>query len=112
MANRLALSIEHTHTIKLLWFTLWRAIAAPTTPEITGLIALNAIERAIRSRLDMLVAITQRAVFINRVRPDQTIRLGATFNDVQGLFIWRETQTIRPGEIFDHARDFGVWGEI
>ncbi len=110
MADGLALRVEHSYTVEFLHIRLGITVTAPAAPQIAALVALDAVDRCVVQAFDELAPLAQRAVFVDRYRPDEAVGFGAPLDHIQGFFIRRKAQAIRTGQIIDHPGDFAVRG--
>lgn len=102
----LALGIEHAHAVEFLQVGLRVAVAAPAAPQVAGFVAFDAVDGGVVQAFDVFAAFAQGAVVLDRDGPDQAVRFGAAFDDVQGLFIRGEAQALGTGQVVDHPGDF------
>lgn len=106
MPNGFTLRVEYPHAVEFLEVGLGVAVAAPAAPEIARFVALHAVDGGVVQAFDVFAAFAQCAVVLDRDGPDQAVRFGAAFDDVQGLFVRGEAQAVGTGEVVDHPGDF------
>lgn len=102
----LALGVEDTHAVEFFEVGLGVAVASPATPQVARFVALHAIDGGVVQAFDVFATFAQGAVVLDRDGPDQAVGFGATFDDVQGLFVRGEAQAVGAGEVVDHPGDF------
>lgn len=102
----LALGVEDSHAVEFFEVGLGVAVASPATPQVARFVALHAVDGGVVQAFDVFAAFAQGAVVLDRDGPDQAVRFGPTFDDVQGLFVRGEAQAVGAGEVVDHPGDF------
>ncbi|KPX54935.1 Uncharacterized protein ALO35_05769 [Pseudomonas amygdali pv. lachrymans] len=110
MADGLALGVEHSHAVEFLHIRLRITVTSPAAPQVAAFVAFDAVDGRVVQTFDVFTPLAQRAIFVDRYRPDEAVGFGAPFDHIQGFLVRREAQTIRTCQIIDNPGNLAVRG--